>query len=140
MTGDDLRRERQAAGLTQVQLAGRIGRGLRTLKRWEAGQAPIPDVALPLIAKALRREPVAMGHVTGQRASEVFDETAVEWEIEADQRSRDGDPEGAERALRFAEKHRQWAQAARASGKHDPLADQIERWWRRVDPLADPET
>jgi transcriptional regulator with XRE-family HTH domain len=46
MTGEELRRERGRARLTQRQLAARAGVGLRTITTWEArGSRPLPGTA-----------------------------------------------------------------------------------------------
>src|ERR1035437_10840872 len=40
-TSEELRRLRMQAGLSQAQLASKVGYGLKTIKRWELGaQAP----------------------------------------------------------------------------------------------------
>jgi len=42
MTGDDLRRVRQAMGLTQAQLGHILGYATKTIANMETGQNPIP--------------------------------------------------------------------------------------------------
>lgn len=126
MTGDDLRRERTEGGLTQAQLAQRIGRGVRMIRYWESGDRQIPIIALPAIAAALRKQPVSMATLGPKRASDLFAETATEWDLEASDRITDGDPAGAARAYRLAAKHREWAEAARKAGEQDPLADPVQ--------------
>ena len=49
MDGGELRRRREALGLTQTQLAERLGVGLRTLQEWEKDLRTIrPMVELAL--------------------------------------------------------------------------------------------
>ena len=49
MTGTDLRRLRRRLGLTQVQLAARVGVTENTLARWERGTVGIGEVAARLV-------------------------------------------------------------------------------------------
>lgn len=44
MDGAELRRRREALGLTQTQLARAFGVGLRTVQEWEKGVRPIRPV------------------------------------------------------------------------------------------------
>lgn len=48
---DRIRRAREAAGMTQDELARRVGRDKRTIRNWEAGQ--IPRNAIGAIERAL---------------------------------------------------------------------------------------
>lgn len=50
MTGEGLRAKREAMGLTQPQLAERLGIGLRTLQEWESNFRRIR----PMVEMALR--------------------------------------------------------------------------------------
>lgn len=52
MTSEELRRRREALGLTQRALAERLGVREETVNRWERGRVPIPrtvDLALVTI-------------------------------------------------------------------------------------------
>lgn len=51
-TGDDIRNARQRAGLTQAELAQRIGVSMRTVGNWERGDTP-PDRYAARIAAVL---------------------------------------------------------------------------------------
>ena len=44
---------RQAVGLTQADLADRVGENQQTIARWEVAARPPPSPALPKLAKAL---------------------------------------------------------------------------------------
>jgi DNA-binding transcriptional regulator YiaG len=50
MDGQELRRQREALGLTQAQLATRFGVSLRTLQEWEYGDRAIR----PMVELAMR--------------------------------------------------------------------------------------
>ena len=50
MDGAELRRRREALGLTQTQLSERLGVGLRTIQEWESDLRPIR----PMVDLALR--------------------------------------------------------------------------------------
>ena len=49
MTGEALRRLRRRLGLTQVQLAARVGTRANTIYRWEAGLVGIGEVQARLL-------------------------------------------------------------------------------------------
>jgi transcriptional regulator with XRE-family HTH domain len=49
MTPDQLKAFRTARKWTQKQLAGELGVGLRTIVRWERGEARIPNMVGQLI-------------------------------------------------------------------------------------------
>jgi DNA-binding XRE family transcriptional regulator len=51
--GGKLRRVRDDAGLTQGELAERVGLQLRTVQKWEAGKINVPMVTLYRIQRAL---------------------------------------------------------------------------------------
>lgn len=53
MTSEELRNARQAAGLTQVQLAPMIGVRSTTLSGWETGRLPIPPGRVPALRRML---------------------------------------------------------------------------------------
>ena len=44
---------RERAGLTAVQAAQRVGRSVRTIRRWESGQSPAPKLALESMSRAV---------------------------------------------------------------------------------------
>ena len=48
MTGPDLREARQSLGLTQQELAARLGVSRASVNRWETGAWPVP----PMVALA----------------------------------------------------------------------------------------
>ena len=54
---DQLRAERAAAGLTQVQLAEKVGVSGATVIRWEKATRDIPAVALLAVGEALDISP-----------------------------------------------------------------------------------
>lgn len=57
MSGDELQRLRRAAGLTQAELADRLGVRLWMIDQWESGTRPIPDDRLEELAAATRGQP-----------------------------------------------------------------------------------
>src|SRR5439155_23665760 len=60
MTGDELRRLREAAGLTQAELAERLGTTVTSVSRWETGQRRIAEP----IARFVRLVLAQGGHET----------------------------------------------------------------------------
>jgi len=56
MTGDELKRQRARAGLTQQALADRLGVARVTVARWEIGVRGISHVAELAIRYVLERE------------------------------------------------------------------------------------
>jgi DNA-binding transcriptional regulator YiaG len=59
MTSEEFKRQREAAGLTQAQLAGMIGVHPVTIARWETEMRRIPEMAarlLTLIVEQKRTE------------------------------------------------------------------------------------
>lgn len=54
MSGKTLRRLREAAGLTQGQLAKKLGVALNTVSRWELGQMKIAQRSERLIELVLK--------------------------------------------------------------------------------------
>ena len=60
-TGADIRRERLARGLTQVQLAESVGLGETTMVLTEKGRRPIPPWRLREFERWFREHPVATG-------------------------------------------------------------------------------
>ncbi len=50
-------RRRGELGLSQAQLAGRIGRAASTIRRWERGEAKPPTSIMPALASALQVAP-----------------------------------------------------------------------------------
>ena len=44
MTGPDLREARQSLGLTQQELADRLGVSRASVNRWETGAWPVPQM------------------------------------------------------------------------------------------------
>lgn len=64
MTGAELRRAREARGESLVAFAARLGIAEKSLRRYEAGSAPVPlTVALALAALAHGLKPWAEGHI-----------------------------------------------------------------------------
>ncbi len=59
MTGDEVRRLRQRLGLTQAQLAERIGVHQNSLARWERGELGIRESAARLMRILAERTPPA---------------------------------------------------------------------------------
>jgi len=55
MDGVELQRRRQASGLSQSQLAERLGVHVRTISKWERGVNPVPAV-IDLALSALECE------------------------------------------------------------------------------------
>ena len=56
MTGQELRRRREALGLSQAQLAALVGVHANTVARWERGEVRIPHPGmLDLALEALER-------------------------------------------------------------------------------------
>lgn len=53
ISGEDLRAMRAHAGLSQKQLAQRIGAGIATVNQWERGTRPIPAYRRPQLRRAL---------------------------------------------------------------------------------------
>ncbi len=56
MTGKELRRLRESAGLSQIKLAALADVSYRTIIRWEMAQAPIPRLAALGLQVLLKRE------------------------------------------------------------------------------------
>ena len=59
MTADEFRATRKSVGLTQTELAIRMGVALRTLAYWEAGEKPISvamEILLGYVAQDAIRE------------------------------------------------------------------------------------
>ena len=54
--GANLRQFRKEAGLTQVQLAERLGYSSKAVSKWESGECVAPAVLLPAIAKELHTD------------------------------------------------------------------------------------
>jgi DNA-binding transcriptional regulator YiaG len=57
VTGNDIRREREALGLTQGQLADLLGVALNTVSRWEIGQRtphPLAQKAIQTVFAEIR--------------------------------------------------------------------------------------
>ena len=111
MTGAELRAAREAAGITQAQLADRIGRGLRTVNRWENDRdARIPHVAVPAVEAAL----------TGRTASVIPPERlSDQLEAVADGFEADGSAKLAKHLRRLAAAHRAM------DGNDDPVVDPL---------------
>jgi DNA-binding transcriptional regulator YiaG len=62
VTGKELRRLRERAGLSQMALAKLAGIHARTIMRWELGQVPIPKLeALGLVALLKEKKGDARG-------------------------------------------------------------------------------
>lgn len=55
MSGDELRRRREALGMTQEKLAISLGVAANTVARWERGERTIP-AHLPLALQTIERE------------------------------------------------------------------------------------
>lgn len=53
MTGDELKRRRVEAGLSQTQFAEELGASAQIVSAWEHGHRNIPPFRLPAIEKAL---------------------------------------------------------------------------------------
>ena len=60
MTAAAFRSARKSLGLTQAELAARIGRSRREVGRWETGDQPVPVVVALLLA-AWERFPGLVG-------------------------------------------------------------------------------
>jgi len=60
MTGAEFRRQRRRLGITQVELAKRLGVHSVTLSRWETDAHPIPEAAAQLVQ--LLKKPVKKGN------------------------------------------------------------------------------
>ena len=54
ITPHQLRAARERLGLTQVELAEKLGVAGNTVARWERGEIPMPGELLPLALAALR--------------------------------------------------------------------------------------
>lgn len=52
---NQVRRARAMAGMTQVQLAERLGVAARTVQRWESGTTRMPRAAWLLLKQAVRQ-------------------------------------------------------------------------------------
>lgn len=62
MVGDQIKKARHLAGLSQKQLGDLVGKGISTVSEWESNKRS-PDVELlPIISKALN---VSMGYLIG---------------------------------------------------------------------------
>ena len=61
MTGEELRRLRKRLGLTQVQLAARLGTHWNTLARWERNEHRIPEAAAQLTRLLVKMPPARKG-------------------------------------------------------------------------------
>ena len=55
MAGDELRKRREALGMTQEQLAGELGVAANTVARWERGERSIPP-HLSLALKSIEQD------------------------------------------------------------------------------------
>jgi transcriptional regulator with XRE-family HTH domain len=53
MTGDELKRRRIEAGLSQSRLAEELGMSIQIVSAWEHGHRNIPPFRLPAIERAL---------------------------------------------------------------------------------------
>lgn len=56
MTPEEFKRQREAAGLTQTQLAGMIGVHPVTIARWETEMRRIPEMAARLLALIVEQQ------------------------------------------------------------------------------------
>jgi transcriptional regulator with XRE-family HTH domain len=56
MTADQFKALRKRTGLTQVDVAGRLGVDPMTISRWERGLHPINPLAVPGIRAALQQK------------------------------------------------------------------------------------
>lgn len=70
MTGAELATWRKAAGLTQAQLAARIGRGLRAVQSWEASAElrPVIENAIHGLSLHLAAEAGDLARLTPEAA------------------------------------------------------------------------
>lgn len=75
LTGEALREEREVRRLSQEQLAARVSVSVRTLRRWESGETPIPRRSVNAIQQALGiaspREPTLSGASNAQLLAEI---------------------------------------------------------------------
>lgn len=61
MTGEELRRVRRRLGLTQVQLAERLGVAANSVARWERDEVPIREPIARLVRLLAKMEAKAKG-------------------------------------------------------------------------------
>lgn len=57
MTGDEVRAARKRLGLTQAQLAARLGLARNTVTRWEIGLRSVPKMAATLLRMLVAQTP-----------------------------------------------------------------------------------
>ena len=62
MTGNDLTKARRQLGLTQVELAKKLGHSERTVQRWEQSDSVPPDVQWALVEIARQGDQGARYH------------------------------------------------------------------------------
>ena len=53
MTAAEFRQARKALGLSQPKMGKKIGKGVSTIKRYETGQTPVPEIVRKLVARLL---------------------------------------------------------------------------------------
>lgn len=108
---------RERLGITQAQLAARLGCALSTVTMWEQGHR-MPDARL---AAALD----GLAHPLPPRLSASLTATAAAFEDDAAAAIRDGEPESAERLQRIAGHLRRLASTHRAAAAYqdDPSLD-----------------
>ena len=70
-----IQRRRAELGLTQAQLAERLGRAPSTVRRWEKGEATPPDSGVPALANALQVAPRDLAVAFGVEEVEPGDES-----------------------------------------------------------------
>jgi transcriptional regulator with XRE-family HTH domain len=72
MIGEQIKKARHLAGLSQKQLGDLVGKGISTVSEWESGKRS-PDVdLLPVISEALH---VSMGYLIGVTDNPRFGKT-----------------------------------------------------------------
>lgn len=116
-TPDAIKQLRTRLGLTQAQLAGRLGCALSTVTMWEQGHRS-PD--------SLRSDALdALDQPLPPRLSASLSTTAMAFDEDAAAAIRDGQPESAERLQRIAGHLRRLAYTHRAAAEYqgDPSLD-----------------
>jgi transcriptional regulator with XRE-family HTH domain len=75
MVGDQIKKARRLAGLSQKQLGDLVGKGISTVSEWESNKRS-PDVELlPVLSEALN---VSMSYLIGVTDNPSFGKTAKE--------------------------------------------------------------
>lgn len=86
--GDHIAQARHTAGVTQAELAGKVGVSARQVNRWESGATVPQRRHAELIAKALGIDYAPLRDLIDDARSEQYDEATAERDAAAKERDR----------------------------------------------------